>query len=331
LRAQSTPEDIETAHLEHLDALASRAEEARLLALLKMPPPASHAIKLEDAPAAQPRVRKRPAELARWDDALTDARREETGYVCEWQQFCGEVPLKAFEEGRVEWVRAARRKRRREERLEEKREERRRAKRVRLLQGSSDGTQGDLGRQDEDGNVDMAMVAGVVADQDVHMNLDETDEDDNNENSTDDDREQNHADEDDEDDSDESDDDDDDDDESDTPIGYQTQPLIPSPRLSGPIRLSHSSSHDSPKEAEVEAEADVETNPDPDNHDQAGTSPDFRADVSEPESEPDSEPSLDADAEPAQSLDPADYALPAYLSQGIGSIGYDGSDDEYMG
>ena len=48
---------------------------------------------------SQPRMRKRAAELVRWDDALMDTRREETGYVSEWQQFCGEVPRERFEEG----------------------------------------------------------------------------------------------------------------------------------------------------------------------------------------------------------------------------------------
>jgi len=345
LRAQPTPEDIETAHLNHLDALATRAEEARLFALLKMPPPASHAIKLEDAPVSQPRARKRPAELVRWDHALTDTRKEESGYVSEWQQFCGEVPRERFEEGRVEWVRAGRRKRRREERLEEKREDRREAKRTRRLQGSSDGTQGDLrlqdGGEDGDGDVNMDMGVGVVADQDVQMVSDESDEDHDD---TDDDNEQENDDEEDN----SADIDTDDDDESDesensdATIGdqTQTQPLHQARRPSSAEPSNHISFRDAAMDTDAEEDTEAETDPGPDDYDESEASPHPKAEAEESEGKAEVEGKADSDAEaeesdaaiePAQSLDPSDYALPAYLSQGIGSIGHDGSDDEYMG
>lgn len=132
--------ELETAHLDHLDSAASKAEEARLFALLKISPPATDASD-EDylvnfvqnkPPNLPPRKRKEPRELVEWYDNLLPpvslpnrrAGSRMTGesapggeYVSEWQAYCGRVPAAAFVTTQQEWTQARKRKRKEEERL----------------------------------------------------------------------------------------------------------------------------------------------------------------------------------------------------------------------
>jgi len=128
---------LETAHLEHIDAAATKAEEARLFALLKLPVPVlrgddAHDVPHPKPPKLPPRKRKEPKDLVAWYDKLLPPNPESNRrvnsrfsavsapggeYISEWQAYCGHIPASAFVHTQQEWTQSRKRKRAEERQL----------------------------------------------------------------------------------------------------------------------------------------------------------------------------------------------------------------------
>lgn len=133
--------ELETAHLEYIDAASTKAEEARVFALLNLPVPAIEGENADDEllpklPKLPPRKRKEPKDLVAWYDDLLPPNPESNRrlnnrfsatsapsgeYISEWQAYCGQVPASAFARTQEEWAQSRKRKRADEKRLLEQR------------------------------------------------------------------------------------------------------------------------------------------------------------------------------------------------------------------
>jgi len=207
--------ELETAHLEHIDAAATKAEEARLFALLKLPVPVlegedAHDVLLPKPPKLPPRKRKEPKDLVAWYDNLLPPNPESNRrvnsrfsavsvpggeYISEWQAYCGHVPASAFARTQEEWSQSRTRKRAEEKQLlEEQRRKRTRLENDDMLDEVDESESGHSGKDvgddsdDSEDNVDEEDVEereelddnvakGLDDHDDLILNADESDED----------------------------------------------------------------------------------------------------------------------------------------------------------